>query len=200
MAGARAEAGELSASFLECDLRPDQSSPPAPTLFVFLKEFRISCPINCSLQKDNNQDKVMLISQPVPHTVQVTICWYYGGLSELSEGLGLGDGKAPTKLIFVRKDVWASLAKWQKHTETWRKTESNSEVKLRPQEKPEQLRFSTGIAFMRADHRSSKAYFICFGLLLQKGLSALSTAAAINKARVSRIWQNKNPQKAVPTV
>lgn len=73
--------------------------------------------------------------------------------------------------------------------------ESNREVKLRPrlkkttkkQEKPEQLRFSTGVVFMRADHWSSKAYFICFGLLLQKGLSALSTATAINKARVSRI-------------
>lgn len=60
---------------------------------------------------DNNQDKVMLVSQQVPHTVQVTICLHYRGLSELLEGLGPGDGKAPTKLIVVHKDIWASLAK-----------------------------------------------------------------------------------------
>ena len=78
---------------------------------VFSEEFRISFPIKFSLKKDNNQDKVMLVSQQVPHTVQVTICLHYRGLSELLEGLGPGDGKAPTKLIVVHKEVWASLAK-----------------------------------------------------------------------------------------
>lgn len=72
-------------------------------VLCFLEEFRLSFPINCLLQ-DNNQDKVMLGSQPVPHTVQVTICLHYG-LCELLEGLGPGDGKTPTKLIFVHKDV-----------------------------------------------------------------------------------------------
>lgn len=78
-------------------------------LFVFLEEFRISFSINGSLQ-DNNKDKVMLVSQsqPVPHTVQVTMCLHYGEPCELLEGLWPGDGKAPTKLIFVHKNVWQS--------------------------------------------------------------------------------------------
>lgn len=102
---------------------------PLPRLCLivcFLEEFRISFPINCSPQRDNNQDRVQ-VSQLVPHTVQVTICLHYEGLSQLLEGLGPEDGKAPTELIFVHKDVWASLEKKvyksvQRFGEWWRAT------------------------------------------------------------------------------
>lgn len=100
-------------AFLECDLYV-QSSPPVPAFFdcLFLwKHLDVFSKKNSPPQKDNNQDKVMPVSQLVPHTVQATICLHYGLLSELLEGLGPGDGMAPTEFTFVHKDTEASLAK-----------------------------------------------------------------------------------------
>lgn len=75
--GARAGAGDISESLLECDLFPDHSSHCSGfvLLFVFWEEFRIYFPINVLLY-DNNQDKVMQVSQ-LPHTARPNMSTVY---------------------------------------------------------------------------------------------------------------------------
>lgn len=110
MAGARAEAGEFSASFLvEFSSSPVFSRCNTYIFFFwivcFLDVFGISSSIICFQQKDNNQHSVMQVFKPAPHIARVTLCLHYGGLSELLQGLQPVDGKAPAKLVFFHKDV-----------------------------------------------------------------------------------------------
>lgn len=63
----------------------------------------------------------MQLSQPMPHAVQVIVCLHYGELSVLLDWIRARRFRvAPTKFIFVHKDVWQGDKSVQ--GERWRAT------------------------------------------------------------------------------
>lgn len=112
----------------------------------------------------------MLVSQPMPHAVQVTVCLHYGGLSELLEGLGPGDSERlqQSSFLFIRP--------FGKVTKVYREKDGEqqqSEVEATVHKKGKKNKQSSSGSVQESEHWSSKAYFICFGPLLQKRTALL---------------------------
>lgn len=92
-----------------------------------------------------------------------------------------GERKAPAKLIFFHKNVWASLEKCPKCIETWRQMVSNSKVEAT-------------VLFLK--YRAEK-----FGLLSSEvsyvvvSVIGKNVFAAINKSCIIKICKNKTEQR-----
>lgn len=95
-----------------------------------------------------------------------------------------GERRAPAKLIFFPKNVWASLEKYPKCIETWRQMDSNSKVE------------ATFLFLFFFEVQSREIRVVEFKSILCGCLRyCKNDSAAINKSCIIKLWKNKTEQR-----